>query len=278
VYDKQLAKIDRLKQMRASWRRDRMIRDQMSASHATAETLAKVDARLRQLNRALRASRAALVRAIDKELAGPGPAAQRKASLLGWRRSAQKSLRRGAKKIVIPDDHIDPLADPEELDYQAALLGQSEEQLNRELDRLSRQARRYRRMVTLQKTRKREADLGGFDNDQPRRTLSYAGNARADAQEGDIADPSSAPPPQSEDGPWPSSGVPDSGNPMFDVVLADVVDASTVRALKQAELSRDPGRKAQAAERARAQVKARLERIQKRRRLIESRAKTLRSR
>jgi hypothetical protein len=191
------------------------------------------------------------------------------------------------RKIVLPDDDFDPLADPEELEYQASLLRQSEEQLTRELARLDTQADRYRRMAALRKQRNRAAELSGFDDSQPRRSTGRSNQLRnGEAAGAPVVDIGGAPAPQappSETG--PGQQAPDIPNddatsptedPRFDVVLADVVDVSTVSALRAAGLSSDPAVKAQAAERARKQVKDRLDRLQKRREIIQKRARTLR--
>lgn len=280
VYEKQLAEIDRLKQQRASWRRDRQIRDRMSESHSTAQKLAGLDARVRELEAKVRKERRELLAAIERELAG-APAPQRKDLLVRWRRGVQQGLKGEVKKIVIPDDSIDPLADPEELEYQASLLRQSEDELARELARLDKQAKRYRHMVELRVKRNRAAELGDFDESQPRRSTGHTGTDRTSG----ASDEAGAPPPTSADpasevgdgppGDGPLDDVDGGDDPMFDVVLADVVDASTIHALRAAEGSSDPAVKARAAEQAVKQVKERLERLQKRRAIIQKRARSL---
>lgn len=273
-YQEQLAEIDRLKRQRPSWRRDRQLRERMSESHGTAQKLAALDQRVRSFDARLERDRRALVAAIDRELAA-GPVPGRKALVAGWRRTMQRALARGAKKIVIPDDTLDPLADPEELEYQASLLRQSEEQLAHELDRLDKQARRYQRMAELREKRSRATELAGLDDDQPRRTTAHRGGERASSAEPE-ADQAPTAPPGGPPAPPDDTGGNEIEDPMFDVVLADVVDASTIRALRAAEGSSDPAVKARAADKARQEVKDRLERLQKRRALIQSRAKSLR--
>ena len=283
-YQTQLAEIDKLKKQRRSWRRDRLIRDRMGSSHATAEKLAAWDRALRQREEKVRSARRAVVAAIDRELAA-NPDATRRASLARWRADARRGLRRNARKIVLPDDRIDPLADPEELDYQAELLRQSEAQLARELAKLDAQAQRYSRMASLQKTRRRAVELGRFDDDRPRRSAGAPTGGREstpDAADG-AADPSPAPLPNAPPGETPPTnddGLTDGGigsdDPMFDVVLADVVDASTVDALRAAGHSSNPAVKAKAAERAHEQVKQRLERLRKQRKAMQKRAGSLR--
>jgi hypothetical protein len=304
-YEGQLQELDRLKQQRASWRRDRLIRDQLRASHETAAALAAVDQRLRRNGAALIAQRQRLVAAVDRELAA-GPAAARRPILARWRTSARPEQRRGAKKIVLPDERIDPLADPEELEDHAALLGQGEAELARELARLNQQAQRYRYMATLSAKRDRAVELGRLDDDQPRRTTGRgsatpaAGNGndgddQADAPAEPAPSPSPDPsPPPGDQGPSPpppeeSPEVPIDTGPEdgrdspgdslngLDVVLADVVDTSTLDALRAADRSGNPAVKARAAERASAQVRARLERLRAQRARIQQRARELRA-
>ncbi|MCG8425703.1 MAG: hypothetical protein MJE77_48100 [Proteobacteria bacterium] len=299
-YDSQLAEIDRLKRSRASWRRDRLIRDRMGKSHGTAKKLASVASRLRRLESREREARRELAAAIDRELAAV-PSSARRAALLGWRRDAVRGLRRDAKTIVLPDQRIDPLADPEELEYQVSLIRQSEKQLTRELARLGVQARRYRRMVAMRQTRQRAAALGSMDDDRPRR--SSAGRRDTADRDGNAAGGAGTPTPDSSETPTGStdgagglghdsgsdgqeggsdgqnSGLDGAGgDPMFDVVLANVIDAPTIDALRAAETSGDPAVKARAAERAREQVERRLERLKKRRNEIQKRANRLRRR
>ena len=287
-YEAQLAELDQLKKRQASWRRDRAIREHMSRSHGTARKLAASDEKLRRLEAQLVKARRELVVAIDRELAG-NPSRARRADLLSWR-GASRTPGRGARKIVLPDDTIDPLADPEELDYQASLIRQGEEQLARELDKLDKQSERYLRMADLQKNRQRAAAHGQLDDDRPRRTAGNPSGRFGEADTAAGAGPSptspgeNTPPTDQPNGP---PNVPDdgtNGSPLeaggddgnFDVVLADVVDGSTVDALRAAELSTDPAVKARAAKRAREQVKARLEELRARRKEIQKRATTLR--
>jgi hypothetical protein len=305
-YESELQEIDRLKQQRASWRRDRLIRDRLRASHDTARALAAADQRVRRLDASLAAQRRRLVAAIDRELAA-APTAERQQALARWRAGAQQGQRRAVKKIVLPDDRMDPLADPEELEDQAALLRQSEAELAKELTRLEQQAGRYRYMATLSAKRERAAELGRLDDDQPRRTSVRTGTASAggsdngsDDGSGEVDGETPAPPspPAPPDAPPPTSPAPpgepppdeddgrgpedpgdgDTGGLVgLDVVLADVVDTPTLDALRAADRSASPAVKARAAERASAQVRARLERLRAQRKRIQDRAQELRA-
>lgn len=298
-YEAQLDEIDRLKRQRASWRRDRLIRARMSESHATAQALEELAERIRRLDALLRSRERALVEAIAREYQA-GPAPLRRAQLDRWQQSARRHLRGTSKKIVLPDDQLDPLADPEELEYQAALIRESEEELIAELTRLARQTDHYQHMADLRRTRSRASELGAFGDDRPRRSAGHANTSApavpsdsddrgGDGTNEDPAGGGSAPPPAPPEDQAPPSdlpdesdgpGIPPTGEPesqiMFDIILADVVDAPTLEALRTAERSSDPALKAQATKRAHAQVRARLERLRKQRQLIQKRARELR--
>lgn len=274
AYERQLQEIDRLKQGRASWRRDRLLREQLSASHETASALAAVDRKLRRLDATLRAARQSLVEAIDRELAA-GPGRERRRLLARHRSGAERHLRRNVKKIVVPDERIDPLADPEELEHQAALLRESEAELAVELERMERQAERYHYMATLSDKRERAEEIGRLDDDQPRRTT---GRSSASASSGS---PDAPPPPEAGDPGEPAEGRGPPGDDFagsLDVVLADVVDTPTLDALRAADRSSNPAVKARAVQQASDQVRARLERLRTQRARIQNRARTLRRR
>lgn len=276
-YQRELAEIDRLKRQKASWRRDRQLRERLSASLETAKQLGAASNAITLLDGQLAKQRRALIAAIDAELAG-APAAARRAALRTWRADVVgKSAPARAKKIVLPDDELDPNADPEELDQQADALRDSEAELARQIASLDRQAARFRKQVELKKQHRRAGELASRDDDQPRRTSGSGARGGA----GEAADPDSAP--TSDDGvggesPPPEPEPQDPG--MFEgdpaVVLSDVVDGATIDALRKAARSTDPAAKAAAAEKAREQVRRRLDALKKRRQLIEQRAKDLR--
>lgn len=274
-YQAELAEIDKLKRQKASWRRDRALRSKLTASQATANKLSKASRELIILDAQLYKDRKAMIAAIDKELAAGG--AGRKAALTKARAAAARAIApaKKAKKIVIPDDEIDPLADPEELEAQARALRDSEAELARQIASLERQAARFRKQAELRKQHERADELASRDGEQPRRTTGGSG-ARGDAET--AADDEGAPAPQDGDADDGLSD-PSSGGGEFEgdpaVVLSDVVDADTVDALRKAERSSDPSTKAAAAERARAKVQQRLDALKKRRQEIEQRAREL---
>jgi hypothetical protein len=281
VYEAQLKEVDRLKKRRSSWRRDNLIRTQLRKAQQTARRLRVISNWLRAMRKRLRSERRSLVITINRELRGE-ISAKRRAKLLRWRAAARRSLKRKSRKIVLPNSKIDPLADPEDLDAQARRIQQAEKRLAAEIAKLAKRAKRYKRMVALRKKRRRAAQLGRMDDNRPRRTTGRGGSGSRGSGEvtglSSNGDPASgggaSPTPADSDAGFIDMGE-DGGDPS--VVLADVVDSSTIDELRKAESSNDPKAKAKAAERARKQVQARLERLRKRRKAIQGRAKRLRT-
>ncbi len=264
VYQQQLAEIDRLKKQPASWRRDRQVRAKLAESLSTARDLRSAERRLRTAEQRLKARQRALVRTIDAELAG-APPRERPAELLRLRRDVMRALRPPARPIVLPELELDPLADPEELEHQAALIAQAERDLAEELGHLDERARRFERMARLRETRRRAAELGALDDDGPRR---FTGRGEGPAASSD----SSAPPSDDAEG-GGERGESGASNPAF--ILSEVIDEATLAALRRAERSADPEVKARAARRARAEVSSRIEGLRQRRQELEARAREL---
>lgn len=272
TYQRQLAAIDALKRQRPSWRRDGEIRDQLAASLATARRLTAVDAHLREVGRRLAPLRAALVRAADHELSGP-LSATRRALVSQLRAAAARALRPPPDKIVLPDTQIDPLADPEDLEYQAELIREAERQLSREAKKLARREARFSHMAKLTRTRARANQLEALDDHGPRRRT---GRVSSGGQRNDLGDSTEPAPGSPGGGDLPPSESP-TGDPGFDpiIVLSDVVDPGTLDALRAAIRSSDPAIKAAAARRTRAAVTRRIENLERRRQIILKRARTL---
>jgi len=268
-YDGELAEVDKIKKQKQSWRRDRKLRDKLASSLETANKLASTSAAITKLDVTLKKQRKALIVAIDAELADE-PAAKRAKSLRATRDEiAPKIEQKKAKKIVLPDDEIDPLADPEDLEAQAKALRASESELEREIASLEKTATRFRKQAELRKQHERADELASRDDSNPRRTAGSGGRNGGD---------DAALEPAAEDGADELGGGASPPDAFSDsaVVLSDVVDGDTVDALRKAERSSDPETKAAAAERARKAVAARLKKIEKRRKEIEQRARELR--
>jgi hypothetical protein len=277
----QLDKLDRLKKQQASWNRDRNIRGAKADALATSQKLSKVTHEISRLKQRGVSQRRDLIAAIDAELAGT-LATQRQVTLISLRSKIVSQIPRKpeVRKIVIPDDELDELADPEELEEQAALLAQAEKQLVREQVMLARSETQFLKIAKLRDQRQRATELEEFDNgDDVRRNTARVGDpsrqrgdadssSENDAAGGAGAEAPSEPAPSTDDGPNLAES---------SVVLADVVDVFTVDALRRAERSTSARTKAQAARRAREQVEARLNKLRAQRKKIQQRARGLRN-
>ncbi len=266
-YDEELRAVDGLKKQRASWRRDRQLREALARTLDTANVLGRLAADLRSRDARVAELATRALRRLDAELAS-GASATRQRDLLGQRQRLSAS-QPGGKKIVLPDAEIDPLADPEELEQQAHALRQAEDELGRQVSALEQQASRLRRAAELRRQHERAGELVARDDDQPRRQTGSAGaGGRSDGAGAAAADSAPAP---------PGSGTAEEfQGETAAVVLANVVDSATVDALRRAGRASDPAAKADAAQRARDQVAARLRALRDQRAAIEARARTLR--
>jgi hypothetical protein len=277
-YDKQIAELDALKRQRASWRRDRQIRSKKAKSQTVARKLSAFDSELRSLNKQVRSAQKALLKSIDAELK-LGVSSSRREMLSKMRKPVTRALRKRARKIVLPDDEIDELADPEDLEEQAALLLQAEKQLLKEQRSLEQRGERYERMAELRSKRNRAEELTQFDDNQVRRSTGRLNDPNKDSRgSNESSDGAQSADPSDDNGgqapPEPGTDA-DLGGAAGDfstasVVLADVIGATAVDALRRAGQSSDPRVKAKAAKRARDQVKSRLERLRARRKAIQA--------
>lgn len=270
-YQQELAEVDRLKNGRASWRRDRQIREQMAKSLETAKKLAAVSRSMQTLAGKMTTERGTLLAAIERELKR-SVTTERRRWLVQEKSKLEQVLRRATRRIVLPDDSIDPLADPEELEQQAALLAQTEAQLASEIKALDEQAARYRRMSALRSKHARADEMGAFEDDGPRRTSGRPSDARGDGGGAGALSDSEASPPE---GPTPAGDKAGLGFDDQASALAEIILPTTVDALRRAERSSDPKIKAEAADAARAEVVARLKKLRDRRAQIEKRARML---
>ena len=290
-YKRQLAEIDKLKRRRSSWRRDRELRTAYAESQSTAKRLAEFDRRARTAARRLKRLRGALVDSLTRELATT-TSPDRRATLIRLRAEHRpKQSRR--RRIVLPDDRIDPLASSTELEEQAQLLAKSEAQLAREIESLSRREKRYLRMAKLRRTRARAAEMGLLDDNNPRRTTGRTG--RASTGGGGVssdsdAEGATAPAEPGGGSPAPPAGGGDDSNGVgfesgdssdrssadYAIILADIVDTPTLNAYRTADQSGDPTKKAAAARRMRKQARKRLERLRRQRKQMLNKASQLR--
>lgn len=263
-YQEELDAIDRLKNQRASWRRDRELRESLSSSAETANQLSAATHDLEKATASLASVRRAYLMAIDAEL-GAGAVPHRAQQLVRVRGLLTPVVKDAPRRIVVPDLEVDPLADPEELDQRAAELRASEDELNRQLLGLDAQATELDHLAQLRKEHDRAGDLLSRDDDQSRRNMAH--------KAGDSAAVS--------DDPGPGGGIhPTSPPAVFDtsvpIVLADVIDVSTIKSFTAAQTSADPAQRAEAARKTHAAVAGRLDQVRKKRTEIEARARQLR--
>lgn len=276
-YAGELKVVDRLKQQRASWRRDRELRAQLATATETAKELATLDKELAAAKTKLAVAKKQLVAAIDAELTAGASTAR--AQQLAKIRSQYAPAARKVKKIVLPETEIDPLADPEELDQQALALKEAEAELGRQVKQLEAQAAELERRAGLRKEHDRTKEVANRDDDLPRRgntgspSAGGGGRETADDQQPTAgSDNSSGGPPAN-----PDSAQSESFNESdVRVELAEVVDATTMESLDRAQRSGDPATRAKAAKAAKESVAKQLERLKKKRQEIEARAKQLR--
>jgi hypothetical protein len=259
-YQDELEAIDRLKNQRPSWRRDRELRDSLSASLETANQLSTATRDLEHARIDLARKRRAYLDAIDAELS-TGGAMVRAIQLKRARALLAPQVKDAPRHIVLPDLEVDPLADPEELDQRSAELRESEDELTHQLAALAAQAAELDRLAQLRKQHDRAGDLVTRDDDLPHRGAAHkVTDATDEVTQGNT--PASPP------------VAPDSYVP---IVLSEVIDASTMSSLAAAQHSGDPAQRAEAARRAHDLVARRLDEVRKRRAEIEARAHALRS-
>ena len=285
-YQDELSTIDRLKQQKPSWRRDRELRTSLSDSADTAKQLQQVTRELAAAQTSLGSARASVVAAIDKEIAA-GLAGSRAQTLAKLRVQLAPQVGPAPKKIVIPDAEIDPLADPEELDEQAHAIRVSEDQLSRQVVGLDVQVKDLKEVDDLRRQHQRATDLALRDDDQPHRN-AQSSTSRSSAGDGaTLTNPvgggsgAGTPPPgaggDTEHLPsTPTSGGASAFETQLTVTLGDVIDHSTIEGLMRASRSGDPAQRAIAAQQVRDAVAARLDQLKKKRAAIELRAKSLR--
>ena len=241
-YKDELDQIDRLKNQRASWRRDRELRNSLSDSLETANQLSAATRELEKAKIELASARRSYLTAIDAELSA-GTAPGRAQQLAQAKAQLAPQVKDAPRRIVIPDFNVDPLADPEELDQRAA-----------ELDHLT----------LLRKQHDRAGDLFSRDDDEPHRST-------ARPSEG------GTPPDDTPGGGKPGGTLPPNFENFVPIVLSDVIDASTINSVAAAQRSGDPAQRAAAAHQAYDAVARRLDEVRNHRLEIEARSRRLRS-
>jgi hypothetical protein len=267
-YQSELDEVGRLKTAKRSWRRDRDLSDKLAEANETAKQLEVVTRELARAQQQLVAARRALVAAIDRELAA-GPNGPRKAQLERVR--AQVAPRPSkARRIVLPDLQVDPLADPEELDQQARALRDAELELQAQIKQLDGQAQQLERIAMLRKQHDRTREMDQREDNPARRNTA----GRGERGEAATLDTSSGPEPR----PGDAGAPPPSFEMDASITLAEVVDPATIDSLKSAQRSGDPQKRADAARRTRDAVAKKLEQLRGQRKQVETRASELRKR
>lgn len=285
-YQDELTSVDKLKKQKASWRRDRELNAAQADAKDTADKLAALDRQLAAAQVAVTTTRAAAVKAIDAE--APTAAGPRAATLAKLR--AQLAPAKVYKKIVIPDGTLDPLADPDELEHQAAALAASEDALARQVKSLESQADELDHVAEIRKQHERAGDLAMREDDQPHR------NAQSSSSKG-TSDTLGAAAPTAGGAAGGAGGGASNGHEggtstgadsftgdrgagyesEASVVLGEVIDRSTIEGMMRASRSGDPAQRALAAKQAADAVAARLAQLKKQRAAIEARAKALKA-
>ncbi len=280
-YAEQLAAVDRLKNERVSWRRDRDLKATMADSADTAGQLDALTKQLAAATKALAQARHTFAAAIDAELAA-GATGARADQLAKWRGEIEATLGATHKKIVMPEDvKLDQL-DPEDLEQQAQIIADTEKQLATQVAGLDQQAEDLARLAELRKSHDRANDMMIREDDQPHRDVQHSTNGTGTLTQAPAAGPTggtAASPAQN----GTSGGGNDFNNgdrgSSFETeapfVLGEVIDPSTLDTLARASRSGDPAKRAAAARATRDAVAARLEQLKKKRALIEQREKQL---
>jgi hypothetical protein len=300
---RQLAEVDRLKNRRSGWNAGAKLERAQADANETAKSLNAGQTRIAAAKQQIVVERRALVAAIDRELASqPAPSETRRLQLSRLRSQELARLPAPVKKLKLAQERIDPLDDPEDLDEKAARLRRSEQLLLDELARVDKKVHHFRLQARLEKNRRRSIDDPFADAQKGRKSAhgqtkqenfgtaaetnrggsSTGGGGAAAPQEPaagnlDGEDDAAAPPEQGPSGtPAITTAIPADVGVDLTAQYSDVVDQSTLDAVRLAERSSDPEVRARAAERLRDALRAQAERVRQQRQTIERRAKQLR--
>jgi hypothetical protein len=250
-----------------SWNRDRDVSAAKSNAEATANQLTALDRDLRAATDRLTTARRAWLSAVDAEL--PTATGTRANALKAMRAKLAPQVRTPPKKIIMPDLRLDPNADPEDLDQQAAAIRDTEAQLSAEVAGLEALAAEHEKNAELLKHHQRMNEVANRDDNQAHRVAPHStSGATAGAQ-----DSLPTAPPLTDSGRTSTSTF-EADAP---IVLQDVIDASTIEGLTRAQHSGDSAVRAAATRKTRDAVKARLDQLQKKRSEIEQQSRKLKS-
>lgn len=282
AYAAKTAEVAALKAQRASWQRDRKLRSALAAALDQAKQLDAIALQLRnaeaQVEQAHQRVGRAVLAQVARELAAPTTTSARRAELLAAQ-AAVAVVGRTPKRIVLPALEVDPLADPEELDAQAAALRQAETELDAQLVVLARAAARAQEREAVRQAHVRTMEIASRDDDQTRRGPRTAATVRADGELAPAGAPDGTPTGSPSDGAVTQTPTPtlpalaDVG-----IALADVVAKRDAAALSAAVASQDPAELANAVTRAREAALAKRKALHTARLAVEARANSLRKR
>jgi hypothetical protein len=276
-YDEQLSAIDRLKKQKASWRRDRELNKAQADANDTAKRLTAIDNQLKVAQQILGKARSAVVVAIDNELAAGATGAR--AEQLAKLRAQLAPVTPAPKKIVIPDAEIDPLADPEELERQAAALAAVERQLEAQRKGLDQQYTDLEQGAKLRSAHERATELSMRDDDQPHRGAPRSGARSDEAATAASPNDGAGSGASGDSSTGMGFGSDKQVSTSFEssaIALGEVIDKSTIEGMLRLSRSADPKQRAEAARMARDAVAKRLKELKAKRMKIEQHAKKLR--
>jgi hypothetical protein len=280
-YEGELRAIDRLKQQKKTWNRERELKEKLATANETAKQLNAIEAQLTAAQQQLVGARRVLVGAIDAELATK-PTTERARVLQRLRDQILPQVKRAnVHRIAIPNLEVDPSADPEDLDAQAAELRRIEAELQRQIDGLDKQSKKLATVAELRRGHDRAKTFDVRDDNTPSRTqtTSESKDGRGNGATAETQDSPSAPDNAGGTG-GAGNDPPPAGDPSFEAdakdVLANVIDPTTIDTLTTAQLSGDPDKRSKAAAKTRDAVQKKLELLKQKRALIEQRAKQLR--
>lgn len=265
-YRTQTEALAELKRSRG-FNKDRELRAALATAQDTSNQLEAVQREIDAATQKLVAARRAWLAAIDAELAtSSGPRADQ---LKATRARLVPLVGPARKKIVLPDATLDANADPEDLEQQAKAIREAEIELARQMAGADAQAAELTQQAELLKHHQRANDLAARDDDQAQR------NAQKSAQPTSLSPANQTG--DSAGGTTPTAPPSVSAAPTFEldapVVLVDVIDAASIRAITNARQSGDPAARAAAVRAARDRVKARLDGLRAKRLQIEAAAK-----
>jgi hypothetical protein len=269
-FQEQTDAIERLMHQPRSWNRDRDVASAKGDAAETANKLTVLDRDLRVAADRLTQARRAWLAAIDAEM--PTATAGRRVALTTMRGKLASQVKAPPKKIILPDLTLDPNADPEDLDQQAAAIRDAEAQLSAQIAGLEARAAEHEKNAELLVNHMRAKELDLRDDNQAHRVAAHSTGGTGGAAD---ALPTATQNPN-DGGGRTSPSAAQTVETEAPIVLQGVIDSATIDGLTRAQTSGNPAARAKATRNARDAVKARLDQIHHTRQDIEKRANELR--